>query len=50
MLEAIEQRIDQGLLVEQRVPVRQIEVCGNYCRDAAVALILAANMDLSRSL
>ena len=41
-LEAVEQRIDQGLLVEQRVPVRQIEVCSNDCRDAAVALIQVA--------
>jgi len=39
MLQAIEQRIDQGFLVEQRVPVWEIEVGGDDRRDAAVALI-----------
>src|SRR5271166_1651785 len=39
MLQAIEQRIDQRLLVEQVIPVRQIEVGGDDRRDAVVALI-----------
>ena len=39
MLQAIEQRIDQRLLVEQIVPVRQIEVCSDDRRYTAVALV-----------
>jgi len=31
MLQPIEQSIDQGLLVEQIIPVRQIEICGDDC-------------------
>jgi hypothetical protein len=39
MLQSIEQRIDQRLLVEQLIPVWQIEVSRDDCRDAVVALI-----------
>src|SRR5271154_2758340 len=39
MLKPIDQRVDQRLLVEQPVPVWQIEICGDDCRYAVVALI-----------
>ena len=39
MLQAIEQCIDQRLLVEQLIPVWQIEVCSDDRRDAVVALV-----------
>jgi len=39
MLQAIEQRIDQRLLVEQIIPAWQIEVGGDDSRDAVVALV-----------
>jgi hypothetical protein len=39
MLQPIEQCVDERLLVEQIIPVRQIEVCSDDCRDAVVALI-----------
>jgi hypothetical protein len=38
VLKPIDQRVDQRLLVEQPVPVRQIE-SGDDCRDAVIALI-----------
>src|SRR4051794_33754459 len=39
MLQSVDQRVDQGLLVEQPVPVWQIEIGGDDRRDAVVALI-----------
>jgi hypothetical protein len=39
MLQAVEQRIDQGFFLEQLVPVGQIEIGRDDGRDAAVTLV-----------
>jgi hypothetical protein len=39
MLQAVEQRIDQGLLLEQLVPLGQIEIGRNDGGDALIALV-----------